>query len=463
MFDTVDLHPSDPVAGISAGVEALRGEDRDHWPGSALSDRLIQLVELRERLDVEVTRLCGVWDRRRAWEADGALSAVSWLAYRAPISRPEARRLVQGARIVTDHPDFGTALSAGEITTGHLEALNRAATPRRRHLVAEHLDTLLGAAAVLSIDDFTVAAQRWAALADDQVTNTEAIHQHQRRGLHLSTTLGGMVLVDGALPADGGATVITALDRLAPPDPADCPDGPRSLSQRRHDALVDLAGRYLAGDTPSGTPATINVVVNADTLTTPTTGNRNIDLAAARCDLDRIGPIGRDTIKRLTCDGALSRVVMAGPSVVLDMGRRTRLATAAQRRALAIRDRHCVFAGCHRPPTGATSTTWLPGSKASDSPTSPTSSCYADATTSCATKAAGPSPDNPTAPSPPTHPEPGPSQDGQRPEPRSAAASSPTARRSSASAVSGSGAARTRRTSADPTITPSATWAAAAA
>jgi hypothetical protein len=40
MFDTVDLHPSDPVAGLSAGVEALRGEDRDHWPAPALSERL---------------------------------------------------------------------------------------------------------------------------------------------------------------------------------------------------------------------------------------------------------------------------------------------------------------------------------------------------------------------------------------------------------------------------------------
>ena len=347
MFDTVDLHPSDPVAGVSAGVDALRVEDRDHWPAPALSDRLVQLVELRERLDVEVTRLAGEWDRRSAWEADGALSAVSWLAYRTPISRPTARRVVQGARMVNDHPDLGTALAAGDIATGHLEALHRAATPRRRHLVAEHLDTLLGAAAALSIDDFTVAARRWAALADDQVTNTEAVHQHERRGLHLSTTLGGMVLIDGTFPTDGGATVITALDRLAPPDPVDTPDGPRSLSQRRHDALVDLAGRYLTGDTPSGTAATINVVVDADTLTEPGTGNT--DLAAARCDLDRVGPIGRDTIKRLTCDAALSRVVMAGPSVVLDMGRRTRLATASQRRALTIRDRHCVFAGCHRP------------------------------------------------------------------------------------------------------------------
>jgi hypothetical protein len=250
--------------------------------------------------------------------------------------------------MVSDHPDLGTALSAGDVTTGHLETLTRTATPRRRHLVAEHLDTLLGAAAALSIDDFTVAARRWAALADDQITNTEGTAQFERRGLYTSATLDGVVLVDGTLTADGGATVIAALDRLAPPDPADTVDGPTSLAQRRYDALVDLAGSYLAGDQPGGTPATINVVVDADTLTTPATGNT--DLAAARCDLDRVGPIGRDTIKRLTCDGALSRIVMAGPSVVLDMGRRTRLATPAQRRALAIRDGGCVFAGCDRPP-----------------------------------------------------------------------------------------------------------------
>jgi hypothetical protein len=157
-----------------------------------------------------------------------------------------------------------------------------------------------------------------------------------------------MVLLDGTLPATEGATVIAALDSLASPDPADTPDGPRSLSQRRQNALVDFATRHLNGDRPSGTPATINVVVDVNTLTGNTGGDA--DLVAARCDLDRVGPIGRDTIARLGCDGSFSRIVMDGPSVVLDMGRRTRLATASQRRALSIRDRHCVFAGCDRPP-----------------------------------------------------------------------------------------------------------------
>ena len=41
---------------------------------------------------------------------------------------------------------------------------------------------------------------------------------------------------------------------------------------------------------------------------------------------------------------------MNGPSEVLDLGRRTRVVTPAQRRALAVRDGGCVFPGCDRPP-----------------------------------------------------------------------------------------------------------------
>ena len=40
---------------------------------------------------------------------------------------------------------------------------------------------------------------------------------------------------------------------------------------------------------------------------------------------------------------------MRGKSEVLDLGRRTRLITPAQRRALRIRDRTCVEPGCNLP------------------------------------------------------------------------------------------------------------------
>ena len=50
-----------------------------------------------------------------------------------------------------------------------------------------------------------------------------------------------------------------------------------------------------------------------------------------------------------TCD--ISRVVVAGRSEVLDVGRATPTATPAQWKALVIRDQHCQHPGCERPPS----------------------------------------------------------------------------------------------------------------
>jgi predicted restriction endonuclease len=45
------------------------------------------------------------------------------------------------------------------------------------------------------------------------------------------------------------------------------------------------------------------------------------------------------------------RVVMAGRSEPLDVGRRTPVVSAAMRRAVIVRDRVCRFPGCDRPHT----------------------------------------------------------------------------------------------------------------
>ena len=49
----------------------------------------------------------------------------------------------------------------------------------------------------------------------------------------------------------------------------------------------------------------------------------------------------------MACDSAVSRVITAGASQPLDVGRATRVVTPAQREALAVRDGGCV--GCRAP------------------------------------------------------------------------------------------------------------------
>ena len=155
-----------------------------------------------------------------------------------------------------------------------------------------------------------------------------------------------MGVLEGDLDAEGTKILLEALDHCAPPDATGGPVPPRSLAQRRADALVDICGAYLSGNAEGTAPVNLNVTMDHGTLT----GSPPADPRQVRCELEGFGPIPLATAFRLACDCSVTRVLMRGESEVLDLGRSTRLASAAQHKALAIRDRGCVFPGCDRPP-----------------------------------------------------------------------------------------------------------------
>jgi hypothetical protein len=53
-------------------------------------------------------------------------------------------------------------------------------------------------------------------------------------------------------------------------------------------------------------------------------------------------------MERFACDCTISRVLLAD-SMVIDVGRATRVTSAPMRRALRVRDKGCRFPGCDRP------------------------------------------------------------------------------------------------------------------
>jgi hypothetical protein len=55
-------------------------------------------------------------------------------------------------------------------------------------------------------------------------------------------------------------------------------------------------------------------------------------------------------IRRLACDADVVPAVLGSRGEVLDVGRTRRLVTTALWTALILRDRHCAFPGCTRPP-----------------------------------------------------------------------------------------------------------------
>ena len=60
--------------------------------------------------------------------------------------------------------------------------------------------------------------------------------------------------------------------------------------------------------------------------------------------------VSADTARRLACDAAVIPAVLGTHGEILDLGRKTRTVTAAQRRAVIARDRHCAYPGCRRSP-----------------------------------------------------------------------------------------------------------------
>lgn len=337
-METTTCTPDAPEALLHAALDAVAGQDRSGWSNAARSAELDVLLLERERLEAVITGVIGAWDASAAWADDGARTPVSWLRQRAPVGGAEAASLVRSGRLVHRNARTAKALAAGDITSRHVQVAARAAR-HAEDLFTDHEDAILDAAAVTTPDQFRAVMAHWRDLADDQIGREPAANRFERRHLHISQVLDGWGRVDGALDAEALASVVQVLDGLEPPDPVDGLRPPRTLAQRRADALVRLA---TGATRPS---ISLDALVDVDTLQ----GRLPADLTALRAEVRGVGPVDRATILRLACDASIGRILVRGRSEVIDVGRRTRLVPPALRRALEARDGGCVEPGCNAP------------------------------------------------------------------------------------------------------------------
>jgi len=148
-----------------------------------------------------------------------------------------------------------------------------------------------------------------------------------------------MFCVDAILDPEGGAAFKTALESLAK---RLGPDDERSHKQRMADSLTELVQHAMdEGRLPrrNGVKPHIN-------LTTTLEGLKN-EVGAPPADLELSLPISTRTLERIACDSTISRVLLAD-SMVIDVGRATRVVSAPTRRALRTRDHGCRWPGCNR-------------------------------------------------------------------------------------------------------------------
>ncbi|WP_431278058.1 DUF222 domain-containing protein [Leifsonia poae] len=205
-----------------------------------------------------------------------------------------------------------------------------------------------------------LAAQVRDRLDEDSILPREQ-RQRMRRSLTIGTTSDGMTHLEWFLDPESAGYVVTAIDAMvgrqlrrvrfgdpvAPePEDMDESDETRTLAQIRSDAAVE-AFRHLArcadADAATGkSPVAMVVRVDLETLQT--------GLGTASIDGIR-SPISAGTARRMAADADLIPAVLGGASEVLDLGRRQRLFSPAQKLALAERDDGCAWTGCPHPPS----------------------------------------------------------------------------------------------------------------
>jgi hypothetical protein len=388
-----NTHSTSAPAGLgalAAAVDELAAQDLDRLGDAALADRVMALRGLMDRLEGHwLGELAGLDARGAAGAEEGvpAGSTAAWLRARLRMGAGTAASLVRTARALYRGPLTGTAraLAAGDISPAHAQVLAAGTHDLPDHLTADAEPVLVAAARRLDPPRLRRAVAHLRLVADPDTADRDTERRYGQRGLWLAATWEGMVAVNGLLDPEAGQTLVAALEPLARPTNA---DDDRSGGQRRADALAELARRSLeAGRLPrtGGVRPQLLVTVDLDSL-----------LAPGGLGGKTGGPVPLDpeACRRLACDGAVTRVLVTrhptnhhdgsiptgqhdprhepggdgslaarlrvaatrlppalggGPTQPLEVGRTSRVVSAAQRAALVVRDGGCAVAGCDRP------------------------------------------------------------------------------------------------------------------
>jgi hypothetical protein len=333
------------LSELRSAIEALRSETLADLPDARAEEEFAEVQRAAELLEVERLRRLADIERRASFRRDGHLSAASWLAGTFKVAWGTARDQVRTARALEEMPETRRALDEGDLSTSAARVLV-AARETDPSAFQQSETELVEAARIHSVQELNRVAAYWRQAVENERALEGDERLRARRRLHASVTFLGMVRVDGDLDPETGETLLTALSAVLDAEAhSRGQDDDRTPAQRRADALGEICRQWLdSGKRPivAGERPHVVLTVDADTLR---------DGKGKTSEFDHTGPIDPEVARRLACDASITRVVMAGPSEPLDVGRRTPVVSPAMRRAVITRDRHCQFPGCRRPPT----------------------------------------------------------------------------------------------------------------
>ena len=305
-------------------------------------------------------------DDRFGWQKWGLRNCAEWLAWRCDLSLSAAREKVRTAHALRNMPAVSAAFEDGRLSYSKVRAITR---------VVDRVDeeTLLDYALRVT------ASQLEERCREIRNSSPESVGTAWRAWEHRSLVVmrdpeRGMMRITVEMPIEDGEVVARAIDRIAEAgDEAiglefaggrgevreageghhardahdDRKAAPNGWRAQQADALLVMAKASLAGN--AGNPLSDGGAEGAANRLPEASDNY---LVVVHTDEESLrGGVGRsdlpiETVKRLTCDGSVVKIVEDHEGTPLDVGRKQRVVSTKLRRALWSRDRGCTFPGC---------------------------------------------------------------------------------------------------------------------
>jgi hypothetical protein len=305
-------------------------------PAEQQGELIIYYRKFIDRLEAASAEATRRFEKSGAYKADGALGMVPWLQNHAKLAGNDAAQHVKLARQLEELPRTGEALARGDISYGHALAMAVTAEHVGSAAVRQAERTLLKSAEEMDAGRFVTVVKSYEHQVDADAALAEANWAHRRRYLTISGPFNGLARIEGQLVPEAAAIIRSAIEPYMKPSAGD----DRTAPQRAHDALVQACQRSTAdGNAPR---AQLIITTSADTLAAIA--------GAAAGELERGGTIPAETVQRLACDSAITRITGPGEREY-EITHASRTIPPRLRRALIARDRHCVFPVCDRPAT----------------------------------------------------------------------------------------------------------------
>ena len=308
----------------------------------ARSERRVDFKRLRVVVDaLEGEFAVEARESQKAGEhlVGGHVGAATWIGLTCGMSQTSAGdRLCVGEQL-EELPKIAAALGSGEISyqsTSLLCHLRRKLEDKKDLFDEEDMLDKARWCTFKELNDLCRTA--WHVCNPDGFFN-EGEADFSRRRLHISRLADGMHVIDGVLDPVTGSSLRKALEPLAKPRGA---EDDRKHSQRMADAI----GEFVNHGLDQGTLPRRNGVRPHVTVTTTLEGLKN-ELGAPPADFELSLPLSTRTLERVSCDCTMTRVLLAD-SMVIDVGRATRVISGPTRTALGKRDGGCRWPGCDR-------------------------------------------------------------------------------------------------------------------